>query len=367
MELRKSILIVCEGDSTEPSYFQKLSDIVYDRYRQINRLNDIFIKIDPVPQIQKDEEGFTLREGAKRRRTNSSQVRDDELVVEEKNKAQPLCYVRKAQILGLEDGAFSDVWAVYDRDEHPKHSAAVVLAAEKINGHNVQIGFTSVAFEHWILLHFVYDDSVFNKSMCRGKTKKKKKTYYFCGSNTHDQDCEGKNCVCGKIVSSGYLSYEGKRKEFKFESYHPNVETAIQNALRLRKLYLGSPTPFYERNPYTNIYRLVFKLLHLPVDYEWFDFSHELELIGLVFRFQIESTHIKIEVVNRSSRTKILPYETFRLIKFNGSSMSFGERMVIVAGEKIEVFSPPIINGAIDFDFIGLTNNETHSLITEIP
>jgi hypothetical protein len=108
----------------------------------------------------------------------------------------------------LEDGTYSEVWAVFDKDGHPNHEEAFNLASTDIAGKKVNIAFTSIAFEYWILLHFESNDTAFVKSMCR-----QGKEYYYCGLESHADDCIGAKCVCGRIVTTGYLTYKERQKE----------------------------------------------------------------------------------------------------------------------------------------------------------
>ena len=47
-------------------------------------------------------------------------------------------------------------WAVYDKDEHPKHEEAMAEAIKIIDGKKVNIAFSSRSFEYYLLLHFEY-------------------------------------------------------------------------------------------------------------------------------------------------------------------------------------------------------------------
>lgn len=359
MELRKTILIVCEGKASEPIYFEKFRDDVYQRYKALDRINEITIKIDPLPPIEKAEnETFNLRQGAKRRRTTTSAVVPTEATLEDNNKAQPKCYVRKAQILGLENNEYSEVWAVYDKDEHPKHAEAALLAKTEINGSIVNIGFTSIAFEFWILLHFERNVEAYSKAMCRLQ-----KDLFFCGSNFHPQDCKGSNCVCGRIVHQDYLEYTANKKDFDFKLYHQKINRAISNALFLHKHYGEDAEPFYERNPYTSLYRLAFKLLHLPIDYHWFDFTEMQANKEVEVRFLMNLSQIEISIKNCTNKTVIVPENSGRLITTSGASTSFGIRLILNIGETKTINSLQVTKP----EFVGFEYNNGPVIITEIP
>ena len=363
-KLRTSILIVCEGESTEPSYFSNLRDLVFNKLRKINKINDYSIEIKPTPPQDKENNIFELREGAKRRTTKSDIVlKDEEIVIEEEYKAQPICYVRKAQILGCENYIYNDVWAVFDKDEHPKHEEAFSLAEQLINDRKVNIAFTSIAFEYWILLHFEMNLTPFKKSMCRITNDLSKRIYLFCGSNNHDLDCKGEKCVCGKLVSNKYLSYDGKHKEFGFKNFHSKVNTAIKNAIDLRKSYTENNSPIYSLNPYTNIDRLVFKLLQLPINYHWFDLN-EIQTKGyLQFNLSIIEKSLQINYENISDRTQILLSGTFKLLDIEGNSIYESPRKII---SKLNVIESLIVPLSLNSIYISFELEENSRYISEL-
>jgi YHS domain-containing protein len=178
-QFNKTILIVCEGEGSEPSYFYYIKGILLKENLDIS----ITIKPKPKEEEKQDEETFTLRDGGKRRSLRKP-IKELVLVdIEDEFKAQPTRYVREAQ-MGLEDGTYAEVWAVFDKDGHPNHEEAFELASTDIAGKKVNIAFTSIAFEYWILLHFESNHTAFVKSMCR-----QGKEYYYCGLKSHKDDC----------------------------------------------------------------------------------------------------------------------------------------------------------------------------------
>jgi hypothetical protein len=113
---KPTILIVCEGDKSEPEYFKGLSKSV-----QSTRVD---IRIEPgcgVPEsvvnaakrIKKEAEESASREG------------DDNI-------------------------AFDSVWCVFDFDEHPNIPKALQLAKDC----GISVALSNPNFELWLLLHF---------------------------------------------------------------------------------------------------------------------------------------------------------------------------------------------------------------------
>lgn len=354
-QYHKTILIVCEGEGTEPDYFKEIRNILL-----LNEV-DVAIEIKPRPKEKFKKEKFKLRKGAVKR-----EIRKPEIVlpiseIEDKYTAQPTRYVREAQI-GLEDNTYDEVWAIFDRDGHPKHKEAFELAEENVGGKKVNIAFNSIAFEYWILLHFESNQTTFVKSMCR-----EAKEPLNCGSKNHQNDCQGANCVCGRIVTQNFLDYEAGKKSFNFKKFHPNVNSAIERAILLRKSYIGNTNPIYKLNPYTNTDRLVYKLLHLDkFDLYWFQF-HEIQFhdsLHINFNYQNQIVEITIDKVVPA--TIIIMQDLFCLFDIDGNKLDSGQR---------EVMTGDVFTFSIDLSiiqnfkplYIGIRKSEKEYLITELP
>jgi hypothetical protein len=113
---RRRLLLVCEGEVTEPEYFRG--------FEQWARNSSVEIRIA-------DEHGvpLTLVEYAVRRRKEA----DDQA---EKERDSFLRY--------------DEVWCVLDVDEHPKLNEARQLAGAR----GIELAVSNPCFELWMLLHF---------------------------------------------------------------------------------------------------------------------------------------------------------------------------------------------------------------------
>jgi hypothetical protein len=173
----------------------------------------------------------------------------------------PVKYVKEARD-GLKDGVFQEVWAIFDLDGHPAHQQAFELASEKVNGNCVNIAFSSISFEHWVLLHFEKNNSPFLKSDCKQNNK-----YLQCGTGIHSDDCWGARCVSGYMRVQTYLSgsTKGHNDELtSFLSFLLSDQTrlnAYENAAWLRANIEYDPERPYLTNPWTNVDALVKRLL----------------------------------------------------------------------------------------------------------
>lgn len=113
-------LIVCEGEQTEPNYFEEL---VKDRYSEV-RSEEI------------------VGEG---RSTCSLVKRTEEI---------------RAKLERHRQLKFDRVWVVFDKDDFGDFNEAINLAESK--GYNA--GWSNEVFELWYLLHFIYLDSAISRS-----------------------------------------------------------------------------------------------------------------------------------------------------------------------------------------------------------
>jgi len=353
----RNILIVCEGEGTEPNYFHQIRDKIIEKKIPIS------ITIKPSPTEDSEAEvSFQPRKKSMVRQLKNPLteiISDDDL---RDYKEQPTRYVRAAQI-NLTNKEYAEVWAVFDKDQHPGHERAFKMAQEEINGKKVNIAFSSIAFEHWILLHFEQNITGFSKSMCRIGDDQ-----IFCGENSHTQDCNGVDCVCGRIVHRGYLNYEGKRKKFQFSAFNNLVVTAIENSVLLSNSYLGNSTPIYQLNPYTSIYRLVFKLNNLPLDYIWKDFTEPFQFKHFEAKYAAQNPVITINLTRISDGSEIINDEDFVLVDAAGKQQICGTRKNLIQSINSDTITITVTrNSNFKPIFIARRINEIEYHISEIP
>ena len=110
--LRKKFLIVCEGERTEPHYFEafRVSKEVYD----------------------------VVGEGD-----------------------NTISLVRRA-IKRKEGGNYDQVWVVMDKDDFPVQNFNNALSLARKN--KIQVAYSNEAFELWYLLHFDYHNTAMSRS-----------------------------------------------------------------------------------------------------------------------------------------------------------------------------------------------------------
>lgn len=84
-------------------------------------------------------------------------------IVEKTNKNTPVQLV-EAAIKHKEINETNDIyWVVYDRESEQKYPHSLHLEArQKAKSHDINIAFSNVCFEYWLLLHFNYTTASYN-------------------------------------------------------------------------------------------------------------------------------------------------------------------------------------------------------------
>lgn len=132
-QLRK-ILIVCEGEKTEPEYFKAFPA----KPEVFDSLDIIGLGYNTLSLVEK--------------------------AVELKNKAED------------NQNPYVEVWAVFDKDDFPWQNFCDALEIAKQN--NIFCAYSIESFELWYLLHFNYTDSRISRDdYCEKLTKILKKGY----------------------------------------------------------------------------------------------------------------------------------------------------------------------------------------------
>lgn len=123
---RRRFWVFCEGQNTEPAYLRALQNAVRDALIEIE-----IIPAAGVPRTIADRAIAKSREiaGASRRKAaNSYESRDE-------------------------------VWAVFDRDEHPRFAESVSTCRDR----KVGVAYSDPCFELWLVLHYEGFDKSCNR------------------------------------------------------------------------------------------------------------------------------------------------------------------------------------------------------------
>ena len=247
------IRIVCEGEKTDPLFFTSLCDL-YCTDRE-----GLDVRTIPQPYIPEEKEPVNSSRGnykGRKRRTKQGNKPVEEVVITGVPPLKWVLYARQILSEGVDES-----WAVYDKDNHPKHEEAFLEANKEIDGKKVNIAFSSRSFEYYLLLHFEYIYYRFDETEC-GEKIRGKKHIFECGTGKNpEKDCGGRICINGYARKRGYW-LETKSSESTFPLVKDNLIKGMVNACRLRaESDARTKEPVYKRNPYTNVDILVGRLI----------------------------------------------------------------------------------------------------------
>ncbi len=119
-ELRARILIVCEGEKTEPIYFRAL--------RKDKQLSAAEVEAGPSPYGT-----------------------DPRSVVD--------CAVDRKKEAFDDNEPYDKVWCVFDRDQHERFKEAL----NRAEAHDIGVAFSNPSFELWFLQHFRYSTAYIHR------------------------------------------------------------------------------------------------------------------------------------------------------------------------------------------------------------
>jgi hypothetical protein len=308
--LARTLLIVCEGASTEPKYFEALAAISLDKEIYSN------IEVYPAP---KEEESAEEREQVRNKKRPTRQIsggtqKVPERIVEEADQDElafintkkgvetwplPVRYIKEARDRVKAEG-YNEAWTVFDMDGHARPDKAYELAGIKVKNIKINIAFSAISFEHWILMHFEKNNYPFNKSQCKDpKTEDSKE----CGTGAHQDDCQGKSCVSGHMILSKHLqSYDKGNSGKLFDKLLPLTNHAIENAAWLRAMQAPQleKDPLWEVNPYTDVDFLVKRLLGIDDNHFAVVPGMVLTLDKLLFAVLIKDNKPYLQIENQT-------------------------------------------------------------------
>ena len=318
-----TILIICEGDNTEPLFFGAIRDEVMNGYYDIG---DVEITIRPEPNVEETNDSQTSLYKPRRKKL---QLRKTTVGIEPEpiKGIPPLKWVEEGK-RELADGTFNEVWAVFDHDNHPARKEAFEASEEEIYGKKVQIAFSSVSFEYYLLLHFEKIFRKFQKSECRDK-----KRPIICNSGNHKDDCFGKVCIGGYARRNSYW-VDSKNSTSIFPLVKEKLEIGFENSAWLRYFSdINEPgIPIYDRNPYVTTDILVKRLVGKE-DITWIWISSGIEYTFKKMKVRILENQ-QIELFNSDHAAMIIPENSiWKVTPETNSRQNFGKRLLLEPNE----------------------------------
>lgn len=241
----KSIFIACEGKNTEPLYFEKI--------KEIKEYDDFY--------------SFSLT------------------VYPDRNEDKP-----KSDAIGLINEAierineFDELWVVFDKDGYTKHKEAFELA--KSNGINVC--FSSISFETWVLLHFELNSNPFEKSANIINDKFINNEKYF-----------------EKYSKSGDLSIFPYLEDKTINAF---VNSSIlKNYNKIHR----SQIDIFDLNPYSDVDVLVKKLLEIDISFDSCYLNQDIEYNNISIKIINDNDNIVLKLKNTNSALVLNEFKFF--------------------------------------------------------
>lgn len=292
--LQKNLVIVCEDAKVTPVYLRGFVRELKDK----NIWDEIAVY--PLPSSKSTTTKNDQRHKSKRA-TRKLLVVNDDPEIEDEHRQVPVRYVREAQLWMVEQG-YNEGWAVYDRDGHPYHHEAYMLSLREPF---VNIAFTSIAIEHWFLLHFDLNTNPFGKS----------------------KDIPLDNYIKG-------YSVEKKAATDIYNSIRHLLDLGNVNAAWLRKI-THCQDLFYLRNPYVNIDHLLFRMF----GYSVVRIPDNVDFGDINFDLQRQNGEIDVEITNNQKAAIITDEITFYYFDRNGQRVLLAFDREVLMPKRSLVFS----------------------------
>ena len=339
-ETNKTILIICEGEKTEPLFFNAIRDKLLDNEYN-NEIRNIKVTIAPEPLVESDiKQDFKIKHKSKRKKRKTKKVNG---IIPIEDGQPPLRWVKTAQ-RELMTGAYSEVWAVFDNDNHPAREEALQEAEKDINGKIVNIAYSSLSFEYYLLIHFERIYRQFTETDCKQKGK-----FMRCGTNLYpDKDCDGSICINGYAQKNNFWNNSNdentKQTINTFSLIENKLEVGFENAswIRFKSDCLQNKVPISDRNPYLSTDKIVKRLIGNDYVYIWININVKYEFKEIGISVKIEDNLIKI--INLSNQTIILPENSISTLT-NKERYQFGNKQVVFVNKEVVIdFSGYIID-----------------------
>lgn len=330
-----TILIICEGENTEPLFFSSIRDALLSKEYDIGEVN---INIRPEPKSD-DTDNYEIdaiphKSRRKTRQTKPAIVGDEPVVI---NAPLPLKWVLEAQ-KELEDGTCNEAWSVFDHDDHPARREAFEAANKEIKGTTVKLCFSSRCFEYYLLLHYERVFKCFESSECRDKNNsdpKKRKKIIECSIENHIDDCHGQKCIGGYARSKGYWvsSKDGKST---FGLIKNQLETGFENSawLRYASDVIDSDKEIFDRNPYVTVDFLVKRLTgYAGKNWMWVPIGSLTTLNNIEV---LVHANKKISITNNNLRPLLIRANSIHEVKSDNTRSGFGSQSIVYKGVTVD-------------------------------
>lgn len=329
----ETVLIICEGQKTEPYLFQSI----------IDKIGDSNIKYTIFPEA-KLEEGEGIDEVVSHKRKRKKRITKapshNEVDIEVISAPLPLNWVKTGK-KELQDNTYNEVWVVFDHDDFPARKEAFEEAELGVNGEYVKIVFSSRSFEYYLLSHFEQVYSQFEKTDCKFKEEgKKNKTFIRCGTNKYEElDCNGTKCINGYAQIKGYWQNSDDDNTKKSKTFYDRIKSKLEigfensSWIRFQSNIHENEKQIYDRNPYIhNTDKLIKKLLQSNLEHKWIRITE----VNRFEEIELKVTNNSVEIQNKSQITIIIPQNSMELHSDSIINI-FGDRYLIYPNDTISI------------------------------
>lgn len=320
-----SIYITCEGEKTENYFFQHLYDYLLDKGKCALSHKP---EIHPSPLTSDKVQPLVgeLRKVRKGRVTNGSNTGHQT----PDGYPQPLNWIMDAK---EKLNNHSEAWAVFDDDNKPaRYEALQEVINCRQSGLNVNLAYSSLSFEFYMLQHFEYCYHKFNKTECKGtqETGLKGKYLECCKNSAKQGSCDGDinhdACINGYARAHGY--WMDSKNDQAFETIG-NLWRGVNNAYHVKWQSVRDfgTSSLHDQNPFLNTYRLVLRfmgILSLEPDR---DFTYSKANGDIV----VSHFFGRINVKNNRNSSIIVRFKTFTTIHADSGEKLFHEELETVS------------------------------------
>jgi len=146
---------------------------------------------------------------------------------------------------------YDEIWVVFDKDRErdEQNQKAIELAIKS----KINVAFSSISFEHWLILHFERNTFAFQRSDCESRS-----------TNINPVVCVCNETICASSRLKSPTLYPTFKKGYSllYDDFQSKNNIAIENAAWLR--HQKSPyTSIHLLNPYSDTDILLCELLNL--------------------------------------------------------------------------------------------------------
>lgn len=302
-----SLYIVSEGEKSETSFYtdfqQKLVEIGLSRFTlvEVHKL--------PMPKDQADQlpDAELRAEGGRQLHGVIPALPSDNY--------QPLNWIK---IACSKLGAYDEAWALFDNDHRnvngkPHIDNAIAeyhnLIAAAPSSLHLNVAYSSLSFEYYLLLHFEPLYHSFDKTECYWIENNDHKYRNCCsqdaGNPPKEGACDGQleNACC----INGYArlrNYWDKSKKEGVLTKIPNIYLGVIHACRIRwqAIQTQRGTTLGDMNPYLNTYQFTLRMMDLPL------LEYDRDIIisnkngNIILRLEGSNVHI----FNQSNKSLLL-------------------------------------------------------------